>query len=47
MFNNKAKKAQALQTRITARKTARRIQTAKHVIGVYDWSNNNTDVKAV
>ena len=46
MFNTKAKKAQALQTRITARKAAR-LQKAKPVIGVYDWSTINTDVKAV
>ena len=46
MFNTKAKKAQALKTRITARKAAR-LQKVKPVISVYNWANSNTDVKAV
>lgn len=46
MFNTKSKKAQELQTRIAARKAAR-LQKTTHVVSVYDWSNNNTDVKAI
>jgi hypothetical protein len=46
MFNNKAKKAKALQSRILARKAARAARS-KIMVSSYNWTSNNTDVKAV